>query len=298
MINRKLKIGIFVLALVFLTVCCSRQTGAAESVGLEFEVPPPENSEAIGAPSLRLFNTDFKGATYKSQENIYRVAAFYNNFFAQAGFNKTQDAPIKAGSNVHRLQFRKHNLVVDIALTSKPDGAEVGIAKYMLDEKVNKLEDMPLSVNDSIFMLPQADMPGEDLGSIPRPPSSVRIASMKVGTMEIVTYTTKTPLLELRQFYMDEMTHGEWQPKSNIDMAALTANYKKVTGKSDLGLGKAKFPIQGSRNLEEVATQGYILEFTGGAKESVRISLLPGFFGRNPDNIVQIAYTPENYERK
>lgn len=296
MISRILKIGAILLTIAFILLWSNRLE-SAEEVGLDFEVPPPENSELLDTPSLKLFNTDLKGSTYESQENPYRIMAFYGNFFSLQGFKKTLDTTMPGGK-VSRIQFRKQNLVVDIALTPKQGGTDVGIMKYILPEKVSKLEDMALSVNDSVFVLPKADMPGEDLASISRPPSSVRIADMKSGGTKYLTYTTKLPMPELREFYKDEMKYGEWQPKSDIDMAALVANYKKLSGKSDLGLGKSRFPVQGSRDLEEVASQGYVLEFTSGASESVRITIMPGFFGKNPDNIVQIAYSEENNERR
>lgn len=296
MINRILKTGAILLIMTFILLWSNRLEGVDE-VGLNFEVPPPENSELLDTPSLKLFNTDLKGATYKSQENLYRITAFYGNFFNQQGFKKTLDTTMPGGK-ISRIQFRKQNLVVDIVLTPKQGGTDVGIAKYILPEKVSKLEDMALSMNDSVFILPKADMPGEDLDSIPRPPSSVRIADMRGAGTEYLTYTTRLPMPELREFYKGAMKHGEWQPKSEIDMAELTANYKRLSGNTDLGLGKSRFPFQGSRDLEEIVSQGYVLEFTSGVNESVRITIMPGFFGRDPDNIVQIAYSEESDEGK
>jgi hypothetical protein len=167
----------------------------------------------------------------------------------------------------------------------------VGIAKYILEEKVRKLEDLALSMNDSIFSLPKADMPGEDFSSIPRPPSGYRLSDMSGGGARYLTYTTKLSPKETRQFYVEEMGHGGWQTKSDIDMAELTANYKRLSGKKDLGLGKSRFPFEGSRDLEEVVSQGFVLEYEGEANELAKITIMPGFFGKNPDTIVQIAYS-------
>jgi len=254
--------------------------------GLDIEIPEPENSQVATANNFRLAGRNINGVGYKSQESLYRIEAYYNNFFSKEGFKRVLNTSI-GGTKTKRLQFRKENLVVDIVLTPKEDGTEVGIAKYTLPENVKRIEDLPLSLGDSLLALPKKDSKGKDPDSVPRPPESTRLPSINFGAEVYYTYFSKSSVAEVNEFYKREMPLSGWEMAKEIDMNQLSSDYKRITGKEDFGLGKGRYFLGGEVDLAQAASNSYILDFVDG-DNIAKITISPNALAKNEGSIVQI----------
>jgi len=295
LIKKFLNTAVFII--VALALFFGGQIAFAQNASLEIP-PPDEDSELLGTQNLKLFGRQIKGTSYRSQEREESIISFYRNFFAKEGFVEILDKmfPQKVS---RRTQFRKGNLFIEIILTPTKEGTDVAVATYTLPKGVEKIEDLKLNVNDSIFTgIPAEDIKGEDLEGIPRPPESVRISSMQVAGLKYATYISKIPIEEIRQFYKSKMFMDGWELKNESDVAQIARDYKRITKKKDLGLGKARFPIEGAGDVEEAISRSYILDYKSG-RGFVKINIMPNILPTKTETaVVQISFTQEDDERR
>jgi len=296
---------------------------AEDEVGIDFVVPAPENSEKIDTFTLKLRGQDVSGVVYKSEDNRFDVANYYSDFFRDEEFDnvldekmpdmvppesiaKPENASLLKGGNIkdkvmellprskiRRMQFKKDQLVVEVALTAADDGTDVGIAKYLLPIGVANLDELPMSTEDTFFDMPKEDLEGEDLSDVPRPPDSVRLSNMNIGKQTYVTYTTELSLDEALEFYERMMELEGWDLTSSFKAGDMLDKYKKMSGsKKGFKLGKLRFPFSGSRDLDKAFYQTYTLNFTNDY-EFVKITIMPNIISSEEGAVVQIVYSEE-----
>lgn len=262
------------------------------------EIPAPEDSEVLGTQDLKLFGRQIKGTSYRSQENEESIKLFYRNFFAKEGFVEILDKMLPKDT-ARRLQFRKENLFVEIVLTPAEEGTDIAVATYTLPKGIEKIEDLKLTVDDSIFTgIPTQDLKGEDIEGIPRPPESVRISSIQSAGLKYATYISKILTAEIRDFYKSKMFLDGWELKNESDLSQITQDYKRLTKSKDLGLGKARYPIEGAGDVEEAVSKSYVLDYKSG-RGFVKINIMPNILPTKTETaVVQLSFTQEDHERR
>ena len=288
-------VSIFILGLLALFLM--RTPGFA--LGINFEVPAPENSEIVDTHHFTMFGRDVVGTAYKSDDDERTIESFYQIFFRNNGFKKMSNRKV-TGTVARRMQFKKENLVVEVAIFPSEEGTDVAVAKYTLPEGVSKIEDLPLSISDTFFPMPKEDAEGEDLEMVSRPPDSIRMGNFSVEDRTYVTYATELTIFEALDFYRDEMNFEGWELVQEMDTGKLLSDYKEVTGKSGLNLGKVNSLIQGMGNVNQAMASSFILDFAG-PEGFVKITIMPNVLPMDQATVVQITHAteeePDGYPR-
>ncbi len=259
---------------------------------MAFRVPPPEGAELKDSRDYNLGNVAVKAYLYKTNQNSYAVAQYYQNFFRDNDFESVLDKQFERRQE-RILRFKKDNLIVGLVVKPAFPGTEVTIAKYLQPESGPSLEEQLSSLKNSpLFSIPKEDQSGEDLKFIPRPPRSIRWSSKSSERNSVLVYATDLPLEELKDFYRESMQDKGWQLANEMATQDAISGYKKLTGKDPniSGMDQLNDIVSDAENFKGVVSDSYVLDFRGPYGRA-KVIMFPNFVDRKLGNIVNISYT-------
>ncbi|MFC1594082.1 hypothetical protein ACFL38_02020 [Candidatus Omnitrophota bacterium] len=283
-ISRIIAIAVFSCAVMTSSVSAKEE----QPLGLSFEVPAPAESTLEGKHVFTMSGRAVRALAYKSEMDDFTIFIDYRQFFRKEGFKQVEDAMFN-DKKTRRIRYRKQNLVIDITLTPTDTGTDVGVAKYVLPPHIEKLEELPMSVKDTFFPMPKEDQGDSDLSSIPRPPDSIRWASVGIKDSRLLTYATTLSVHEVKDFYVAEMEQKGWYLDQEFDIGKIARQLKKQTGRDVTGLRSLKIPLLGAENLERIVTDGVQLDFSS-SQGTAQINISPNYIDRKLGTIIQISY--------
>jgi hypothetical protein len=282
------KSNIFTGAIVFIIVLAVAVSAGAKT-DLTFDVPAPPQGKLLDTKELRIGNRQVEMVLYGSAASSDTIAEYYAGFFQQHDFQKIaeeQNAKIKK----QLLQFKKKELIVNVAIMLKEDRTEVAVAKYLQLAGEPPLEKTKPSVKDTLFALPKEDVAGKDLPVVPRPPESVRIMDMERGSSATIMYTTSLDVDAAADFYRVKMPGQEWTLTNEIAAKKAVEAYENTTGKKTLEI---KSPFSDGEDFEQVIRDSYMLNFDADFG-TAQITIFPNFLDRKLGSMVQITYSEKS----
>ncbi len=270
------RIVLFIISIFMITLSFAQEPA-------NFQVPLPGNSKFIDNKDLVMGGRNIQVSLYQCEDEPSKIADFYRNYFTEKEFTKTMDKKdSKAG--IHRLRFKKDELVVSFAIRPDAANSELVIAKYAQMPGEPEPEDTKPSVKDSLFALPKKDIPGFDLSNVPRPPESVRMVSTRMGKSAILLYATSLSVEELMSFYQDNLSSEGWVLQNEQAAKDGVEAYINNTKKTSLGFGS---PFSDGEDLESIIKDSYILTYKS-SSSSLKITVFPNLFDRKLGAFVQI----------
>jgi hypothetical protein len=279
---RRFIVPVFVYLALSLFCCIA----AMAEGSLNFDMPVPAGTNLEDAKELRMAGRQVETALYASDKSADAVAEYYRNFFQEQKFQKLID---KANIKTKRqnLRFKKDELLVSITITAGEDKTRIVTAKYLQPAGEPPLEEIKPSVKDTLFALPKQDVPGKDLADVPRPPESVRIASLGRGMNATIIYTTSLDVAAAADFYRQKMPQKQWAPVNEVSARKAVEAYEGATGKKGLGI---QSPFSDGEDFQQIINDSYVLNFSADFG-SCQITIFPNFLGRELGSMVQIAYS-------
>ncbi len=178
--------------------------------------------------------------------------------------------------------------MIDVVMAPKPEGTSIAVARYTQLPGTADLEKTLPSLKDSFMALPTQDTKGEDLNVIPRPPNSVRWASLIQSGQAMLTYAVPLSVAEAAQFYKSNMPYQAWELQDETPARQLINDYTRLSGNRNLGLPSL---IQGV-DLNRIASESYIMNFKGRYGQT-RITIMPNFIDKKAGSVVHILYNEQ-----
>ena len=271
---------------VFLMLSLSCRIAAIAEGNLNFNIPVPAGTNLLDTKELRMACRQIETALYASDKSADTVAEYYRNFFQEQEFQKLIDKA-SAKTKKQTLRFKKDELIVNITITAGEDKTKIVTTKYLQPAGEPPLEKIKPSVKDSLFALPKEDVPGKDLADVPRPPESVRIASLGRGMNATVIYTTSLDVRAAADFYRQKMPLKQWVSVNEISARKAVEAYQEATGKKGLGI---ETPFSDGEDFQQIISDSYVLNFDADFG-SCQITIFPNFLGRELGSMVQIVYS-------
>jgi len=270
------KLIIFILTVFITTFAIAQETK-------NFEVPLPGNSSFIEAKDLIMSGRPIQVSLYQSSDDPEKIIDFYANYFEGQEFKKTVDKE-DPKKGIHRLRFKKDDLVVSIAVRPSGGNTELVIAKYTQQPGEPEPEDAKPSVKDTLLALPKKDVAGFDLSQVPRPPDSIRMMSTKSGKIAILLYMTSLSVEESVSFYKETLDFEGWEIQNEQAAKDGVEAFEKNTKRKSIGISS---PFSDGEDLETVIKESYVLTFKN-KDSNLRIVIFPNLFDRKLGAFVQI----------
>jgi len=251
-------------------------------IGMEIPVPPQSEEVKEKVPDPLLGVGGF-GKVFQSEvNNPQEVENFYRRALKKLGFHEKQGRGFKV-MNFKGLRFESNNMAIELYLSARGDkGSHFIVVKYMDKDGVAKIEANPLYM----VKLPEKDNPGgSDLADVPRPASSVRRGG-GAGKGGSASYITSMGVIDVSNFYKQEMPAFGWKLSDEVNIRANDAEYAK----KHKGEGFVKsVPIGTKVDLGDVIRDSIVLEFKS-RMDTVQIMIYPNFVNPALGSMVDITY--------
>ena len=280
-----MKITLILLIFVFLFSGSLKAEAEAD-----FNLPLPEQSQLVDTKEIKFGDKLVQTSLYTNPQQQFAVIEFYKKAFAEQGFRKILDK-FEQRRNKRLLRFKKGNEVVSVAIMPKAGATEMVIARYLQPLGSHEPEKTSVSLKD-LFGLPEKDVEGEDLKTIPRPPQGIRWIASGDKKRKTLMYATPLSVEAAAEFYRKEMLALSWKPDQEVALSDAVQAYQQATRKKSLDLPT---PYAGMEDLNEVVKNSYSLEFHGD-DGSARIIIFPNFMGKELGSIVSIIYQEKKKE--
>ena len=260
----------------------------------EFVIPLPPHAKAVQDVEIPLAGDTIKGHSYSTSLSRDDAGFYYRDIFAKAGFVLTSQKPVEPAAQL--FTFTRDNQSCYVRIETSKGATLVSLTSYVNSSGPGGPDLKKMTWQDMLKMLPQEDVPGADLDIIPRPPNSVRVMVQIHSNTAILGYLSKTPLENIKDFYLAAMSDYEWKnfsagkTKDAFDRADKQGEeYKNKLGQvKTLGM-----PIG------QLAEDAVNLTFEG-PKGKADIMLMNSDLKKGAKVMVTIAYTEkkEIYEEK
>ncbi len=239
----------------------------------------------LDSKSFTLGGLSITTELYKSQEPIFGVAGYFENFFKEQGFKKIIDRK-ETSLNRRLIRFKRGDSVFSIALAPKMGYTEVVIARYSQPPGVADPEAMKVSLKDTLFALPKEDVPGKDMF---RPPESVRCVFKEQNGQILLVYATKLSVDEIKKFYKKDMVKDGWQLENETSAVDAMEGYQRIAKKK---IDIPALPFEDAKDMQEVIKGSYDLFFKkkddSGQNKLVEIVVFPSIAAGEGGSFVQV----------
>lgn len=265
-----------------------------ETVDSTMDLPVPPGSELLKEKVPEpLMGVGGLGKVYQSDTRAPKdIENFYRLNLKRLGFKENQERAYNV-MNFKRLRFESSNMALELYLSPRgEEGSRFILVKYMDKGGVSKIEANPLYMHKQ----PKNDNAnGADLANVPRPPKSVRQSGGTAENSESVSYVTPMNVLELRNFYRQEMPNFGWELSNEVSIRKDDEEYAK----KHKGVGFVpSVPIGTQLDLGDIIRDSYILEFKSNGV-TAQIMIYPDFTNLAAGAIVDISYIyPKSQERR